>query len=69
MRIEERLHPLHQWQRRTVLARRPAAVAEPHPMLAGARAAEREHGAALPLMQGVKALFDPHGILNPGKMW
>jgi D-lactate dehydrogenase (cytochrome) len=31
--------------------------------------AAREHGAALPLMQGVKALFDPHGILNPGKMW
>jgi D-lactate dehydrogenase (cytochrome) len=31
--------------------------------------AAREHGAALALMQGVKALFDPHGILNPGKMW
>jgi FAD/FMN-containing dehydrogenase len=25
-------------------------------------------GPALALMQGVKALFDPHGILNPGKM-
>jgi D-lactate dehydrogenase (cytochrome) len=33
------------------------------------RYAEREHGPALALMQGVKALFDPHGILNPGKMW
>jgi D-lactate dehydrogenase (cytochrome) len=31
--------------------------------------AAREHGAALRLMQGVKALFDPLGILNPGKMW
>jgi D-lactate dehydrogenase (cytochrome) len=31
--------------------------------------AAREHGAALALMQSVKALFDPHGILNPGKMW
>jgi D-lactate dehydrogenase (cytochrome) len=31
--------------------------------------AAREHGAALALMQGVKALFDPRGILNPGKMW
>lgn len=24
---------------------------------------------ALSLMRGVKALFDPHGILNPGKIW
>ena len=31
--------------------------------------AAREHGAALALMQGVKALFDPRGILNPGKIW
>lgn len=31
--------------------------------------AAREHGPALALMRGVKALFDPHGILNPGKMW
>jgi len=37
--------------------------------LGNRRYASREHGAALPLMQGVKALFDPHGILNPGKMW
>jgi D-lactate dehydrogenase (cytochrome) len=37
--------------------------------LGNRRYAAREHGAALPLMQGVKALFDPHGILNPGKMW
>jgi D-lactate dehydrogenase (cytochrome) len=33
------------------------------------RYAQREHGAALALMRGVKALFDPHGILNPGKIW
>jgi D-lactate dehydrogenase (cytochrome) len=33
------------------------------------RFAAREHGAALALMQGVKAVFDPHGILNPGKIW
>ena len=40
-----------------------------HGMGLGNRAwAAREHGAALSLMQGVKALFDPHGILNPGKM-
>jgi len=31
--------------------------------------AAREHGAALGVMQGVKALFDPRGILNPGKIW
>jgi len=41
-----------------------------HGMGLGNRAwAAREHGAALSLMQGVKALFVPHGILNPGKMW
>jgi D-lactate dehydrogenase (cytochrome) len=33
------------------------------------RFAAREHGAALALMQGVKTVFDPHGILNPGKIW
>ena len=33
------------------------------------RYAAREHGDALALMQGVKNLFDPHGILKPGKMW
>jgi D-lactate dehydrogenase (cytochrome) len=30
-------------------------------------ALEREHGDLLPLLRGVKALFDPHGIMNPGK--
>ena len=37
--------------------------------LGNRRYAAREHGAALALMQGVKALFDPDGILNPGKIW
>ncbi|TMB50126.1 MAG: hypothetical protein E6J60_12135 [Deltaproteobacteria bacterium] len=37
--------------------------------LGNRRYAAREHGAALALMRGVKQLFDPHGILNPGKMW
>jgi D-lactate dehydrogenase (cytochrome) len=32
------------------------------------RALEREHGDLIPLMRGVKALFDPHGIMNPGKV-
>ena len=31
-------------------------------------ALEREHGDLVPLMQGVKELFDPHGIMNPGKV-
>jgi D-lactate dehydrogenase (cytochrome) len=31
-------------------------------------ALEREHGDLVPLMRGVKALFDPHGIMNPGKV-
>jgi D-lactate dehydrogenase (cytochrome) len=31
-------------------------------------ALEREHGDLLPLLHGVKALFDPNGILNPGKV-
>jgi D-lactate dehydrogenase (cytochrome) len=37
--------------------------------LGNRRYAAREHGAALALMQGVKALFDPKSILNPGKIW
>jgi D-lactate dehydrogenase (cytochrome) len=28
-----------------------------------------EHGAALALMKDVKRVFDPQGILNPGKIW
>jgi D-lactate dehydrogenase (cytochrome) len=41
-----------------------------HGMGLGNRAwAAREHGPALEVMQGVKRLFDPHGILNPGKIW
>ena len=37
--------------------------------LGNRRYAAREHGEALALMQGVKALFDPRSILNPGKIW
>ena len=31
-------------------------------------ALEREHGDLIPLMQAIKASFDPHGIMNPGKV-
>lgn len=31
-------------------------------------ALEREHGDLIPLMHGIKALFDPNGIMNPGKI-
>ena len=31
-------------------------------------ALQREHGDLIPLMRGVKELFDPHGIMNPGKV-
>jgi D-lactate dehydrogenase (cytochrome) len=31
-------------------------------------ALEREHGDLVPLMRGVKSLFDPNGIMNPGKV-
>jgi D-lactate dehydrogenase (cytochrome) len=29
---------------------------------------DEEHGAALPWMRRIKALFDPEGLLNPGKI-
>jgi D-lactate dehydrogenase (cytochrome) len=29
----------------------------------------KEHGAAVDLMRGIKREFDPHGILNPGKIF
>jgi len=29
----------------------------------------QEHGTSLELMKGIKQLFDPKGILNPGKIW
>ena len=31
-------------------------------------ALEREHPDLIPLMRGIKDLFDPHGIMNPGKI-
>jgi len=37
--------------------------------LGNRRYAAREHGEALELMRAIKDLFDPRGILNPGKMW
>jgi D-lactate dehydrogenase (cytochrome) len=30
---------------------------------------QQEHGSALDLMKGIKQVFDPKGILNPGKIW
>ena len=29
----------------------------------------QEHGGAVELMKGIKQVFDPKGILNPGKIW
>ena len=29
----------------------------------------QEHGAAVELMKGIKQVFDPKQILNPGKIW
>ncbi len=31
-------------------------------------ALQREHGDLIELLRGIKVLFDPHGILNPGKV-
>ena len=33
------------------------------------KALELEHGDLIPLMRGIKQLFDPNGILNPGKVF
>jgi D-lactate dehydrogenase (cytochrome) len=46
------------------------AVSGEHGMGLGNRAwAERSLGPAVDLMRGIKAVFDPRGILNPGKIW
>lgn len=46
------------------------AVSGEHGMgLGNRRYAARALGPALDLMKGVKAVFDPAGILNPGKIW
>jgi len=37
--------------------------------LGNRRYAAREHGEALELARAIKDVFDPRGILNPGKMW
>jgi len=29
----------------------------------------QEHGEALDIMKGIKAAFDPRGIMNPGKIF
>ena len=31
-------------------------------------ALEQEHGDLVPLMRGIKQVFDPNGIMNPGKV-
>jgi len=33
------------------------------------RALELEHGDLVPLMRRIKDVFDPHGIMNPGKVF
>ncbi len=46
------------------------AVSGEHGMgIGNRRYAARALGPALGLMQSIKAVFDPHGILNPGKIW
>ncbi len=46
------------------------AVSGEHGMgLGNRRYAARALGPALDLMKGIKAVFDPKGILNPGKIW
>ena len=56
---------------------RPASQAPPdqlsffqpeHPLIARLRALELEHGDLVPLMRRIKDVFDPHGIMNPGKL-
>jgi D-lactate dehydrogenase (cytochrome) len=32
-------------------------------------ALEREHPDLLPLYRGIKQIFDPNGIMNPGKVF
>jgi D-lactate dehydrogenase (cytochrome) len=49
---------------------RGGSVSGEHGLGLGNRSYARlEHGAAIDLMKAVKNVFDPHGILNPGKIW
>jgi D-lactate dehydrogenase (cytochrome) len=50
------------------LARGGAGTGEHGIGLGKVEALEREHGDLVPLMRGIKQLFDPHGIMNPGKV-
>ena len=46
------------------------AVSGEHGMgLGNRRFARRAHGTAIDLMRQIKSVFDPKGILNPGKIW
>jgi D-lactate dehydrogenase (cytochrome) len=50
------------------LARGGTSTGEHGVGLGKVEALEREHGDLLELLRGVKALFDPRGIMNPGKV-
>ena len=52
-----------------VLSRGGTASGEHGIGLGSRKYVQQEHGAALELMKGVKQIFDPKGILNPGKIW
>lgn len=54
---------------RDALARGGTCTGEHGIGLGKIRYLELEHGDALPLMRGLKALADPNGILNPGKIF
>jgi FAD/FMN-containing dehydrogenase len=47
----------------------PDAYVEPYPEFWKALVAFAEHGKSLKWMKQIKALFDPNGILNPGKIF
>jgi D-lactate dehydrogenase (cytochrome) len=65
----ERIKEVHRRVVRKALAAKGTATGEHGVGIGKAQFMEAEHGPSLAWMKSLKQLLDPHGILNPGKMF